>query len=93
MTEMSIAEHEQRIRALELAVTDLTSRQRPSESRHARDSDDDLVSDVDHPLVPAVPPKQVKRLRANVTVIQPGARDLGLSTTQWASLNIEETDG
>jgi hypothetical protein len=89
---MSIAEHEQRIRALEAAVIELKSKV------PARDADwSDIgvggtIMDAEHPLTRGVPPTGSKRLQAKLSVVRRGRRDLGLSTTEWVSLYLGEAD-
>ena len=89
---MSIAEHEQRIRALEAAVIELESRVPARDADRSGIGVDGAIMDAEHPLTPGVPPKGSKRLQAKLSVVQRGRRDLGLSTTEWASLYLGEAD-
>ena len=76
---MSIAAYEQRLQALEMAVADLRSQQSARQVDRTSGPTDDLTPDADQPLVPAVPPKHLSRLRARLSCVQPGPRNLGLS--------------
>lgn len=89
---MSTAAYEQRIQALEAVVADLRSRQSAREADRTRATHDDLAPQVEEPLVPAVPPKQSRRLRARVACVHEGPRDLALSPAEWAALNLQESD-
>lgn len=89
---MSIAKHEQRIRALEAAVIELNSNVPAADAeRNDRESDAEILL-TEHPLVPGVPAKGSTRLKARLSVVQRGRRDLGLSTTEWSSLDLGEAD-
>jgi hypothetical protein len=87
---MSIAEHEQRIRALEAAVVELKSKVANGDANRNDNGGDAAISQTEYPLVPAVPPKASKRHKARLSVIQQGRRDLGLSTTEWSTLDLGE---
>jgi hypothetical protein len=76
---MSTATYKQRLQVLEAAVADLRSRQSVWEANRPAGPNEDLVSDVDQPLIPAVPPKERSRFRAELSCIRPGPRTLGLS--------------
>jgi hypothetical protein len=89
---VSITAYEQRLQALEAVVADLRSKQSAREVDRTCGVTDDLIPDVDQPLVPAVPPKQSSRLRARLSCVQPGPRSLGLSQAEWAALNLGEAD-
>jgi hypothetical protein len=89
---MSIAEHEQRIRALEVAVDELRSHLPAADADRAQRSNHDVILATEHPLVPGVPPKESKRLRARLTMVERGRCDLALSPTQWNSLHLGEAD-
>jgi hypothetical protein len=89
---VSIAAYEQRLQVLEAAVADLRSQQSAREAGRTGGPTDDLTSDVDQPLIPAVPPKQLSRLRAKLCCVQPGPRNLGLSQAEWTALNLGEAD-
>lgn len=89
---MSTAASEQRIQALEAAVADLRSQPSAREADRTCATHGDLTPDVEQPLVPAVPPKQLQRLRARVTCVHEGPRDFGLSHTEWAALNLQKSD-
>jgi hypothetical protein len=90
---MSSAEHEQRIRALEAAVIELKSHLPAPNADRKQIVDDGVISETDHPLLPGIPPKASKRLKAKLSVVRRGRRDLGLSTTEWANLYLGEADG
>jgi len=89
---MSIAEHEQRIRALEAAVVELKSYVSAPDSDRNDTGADSAILDTDHPLLPGIPPKESKRLKARLSVVQRGRRDFGLSLTEWISLCLGEAD-
>ncbi len=89
---MSTATYEQRLQILEAAVADLRSRQLMWEADRPAGPKEDLISDIDQPLVPAVPPKERARLKAKLSGIRPGPRTLGLSEIDWASLDVGEPD-
>ena len=89
---MSIAAYEQRLQALESAVADMRLQQAAREAGRIRGAVEDLTLEVDQPLVPAVPPKQLSRLRAKLSGVQPGPRTLGLSQAEWAALNLGDAN-
>lgn len=89
---MSIAEYERRIRALEAAVIDLKSNVPASDADQIDRGGDGVSLETDHPLLPGIPPKESKRLQARLSVVQPGRRDLGLSSTEWVRLCLGEAD-
>jgi len=89
---VSIAAYEQRLEALEAAVAGLKSRESAREPDRDCGTTGGLTRDVEQPLVPAVPPKQLTRLRARVACVSQGPRSLGLSQAEWASLNLQEAD-
>jgi len=89
---MSIAEHEQRIRALEAAVIELKSNVPAPDDDWNDMGGDGGILETDHPLLPGIPPKESKRLKARVSVVQRGRRDLGLSATEWVNLCLGEAD-
>jgi len=88
---MSIAEHEQRIRALEAAVVELKSKVADADAHRNDNGGDALILQTEHPLVPGVPPKASKRHKARLSVIQQGHRDLGLSMTECSALDLGES--
>jgi len=88
---MSMAAYEQRLQALEAAVADLRSQQSAQADRSVGPLDD-LPHDAEQAFVPGVPPKNAMRVRARLTGVEPAPRGLGLSPSEWASLNIEEAD-
>ena len=89
---MSTAAYEQRIQALEAVVADLRSQQSAREADRTRATHGDSAPEVEQPLVPAVPPKQWQRLRARVAGVHDGPRDFALSPTEWAALNLQDSD-
>lgn len=89
---MSIAEHEERIRALEAAVTELKSQLPADEANHSSGLDEGVIQGTDHPLVPGVPPKQSVLLRAKVAAVQEGPSDFGLSPAEWSRLDLRNAD-
>ena len=74
------------------AVADIRSQQSARDADRTCRPTDDLTPDVDHLLVPAVPPKQLSRLPAKLSRVEAGPRNLGLSQAEWAALNIGEAD-
>lgn len=73
---MSIAQHEQRIRTLEAAVIDLKSRvSDPDGDRNGR-SRDDVIFDIEHPLLPGIPPKESMRVPATLSLVQRGRQNV-----------------
>ena len=89
---MSIAEHERRIQALEAAVIELKSNVSASDTDQIDRGGEDVRLETDHPLLPGIPPKESKRLQAKLSVVRPGRRDLGLSSTEWVRLCLGEAD-
>lgn len=89
---MSIAEHERRIRALEAAVIELKSKVPAPNADRTHTSADSVILGIDHPLFPGVPPRESKRLKARLSVVQRGRRDVGLSSNEWVSLCLGEAD-
>jgi type II secretory pathway pseudopilin PulG len=89
---MSTATHEQRLQALEAAVADLRSQQSAGQTDRSGGPLDGLPPDAEQPLVPGVPPKNAMRFRAKLASVGPAPRGLGLSQSQWATLNLEEAD-
>ena len=85
---MSTATYEQRLQVLEAAVADLRSRQSVWEANRNAGPNEYLASDVDQPLIPAVPPKERSHHRAKLSSIRPGPRTLGLSEIDWSSLDV-----
>lgn len=91
-TSMSTVTYEQRIQALEAAIADLTLRQSSNQSDRDCAAHGDLALDIEQSLVPAVPPKQSKRLLARVVAVHEGPRSFGLSDSEWTALNCRESD-
>ncbi len=89
---MSVATYEQRLQVLEAAVADLRSRQSAWEANHTGGPKEDLIPDVDQPLIPALPPKERSRFRAKLSCVRPGPQILGLSQTEWSALYIGKPD-
>jgi len=89
---MSTVTHEQRLQALEAAIADLRSQQSTGQTDRSDGPLDGLPHDAEQPLVPGVPPKNAMRLRAKLASVGPAPRGLGLSQSQWATLNLEEAD-
>ena len=79
---MSMAELEQRIQALE-ATVDLLQSKMPHQNDEAAGIDsNDVISGTELPTMLGVPPKESGRLRAKITVVVDGPRDLGLSPSE-----------
>jgi hypothetical protein len=91
-TSMSTVTYEQRIQALEAAVADLTLQQSSKQADRVCAAHGDLTLDIEHPLTPAVPPKQSRRLRARVVAVHEEPQGFGLSETEWTALNCRESD-
>jgi hypothetical protein len=87
---VSIAAYEQRLQALEAAIADIRSQQSARDADRSIRPTDELTPDVDHLLVPAVPPKQLARFPAKLCRVETGPRDLALSQAEWTALNIDE---
>ena len=85
---MSIAEYEQRIRALEAAVVELRNRVPTSITDSNALDADAIMENVECPLVPSVPTAESQRIRARLSSIRIGRHDLALSTREWAGLDL-----
>jgi len=91
-TPVSISAYEQRLQVLEAAVADLRSQQPARDAGRTSEPTDNVMPNVEQPLIPAVPPKHRSRFRARLSRVQPGSRSLGLSDAEWVALNIGEAD-
>ena len=94
---MTLAQIEQRLVALETAVQQLQARtpqpDEVAESARAQTpaaQSAEIVPGAEYPLVPAVPPTEVTRLRGILKRVEPGPAGLALSQAEWESLDLEE---
>lgn len=96
---MDMIQFEERLTALEKTVEQMKGQLIPTSGLEpfyaetgTRQAEQELIPGAEYPMVLAVPPRKVTRLRGRIRSIRRGRQDLGLSDKEWASLGLEEND-
>ena len=85
---MSHLDHEQSVPGLHVStVVPSSELSATAPSSDCRDHHDAILADESR-LIPNVPAKQSQRMRGRISQVRQGPRYLGLSTSDWADLDL-----